>query len=128
MKTTLTSTTKSNTNRKRKRNRTRNQTQIENEIENNSKTKSNINSKTNRKRNETGYVTNVDIRGISPCLFPSKRNPITVTTCNEGFQTIDLKNNSDMPDDALINIYYSALGLLGVYILFKMYEKKLKLE
>ena len=82
----------------------------------------------NRKRNETGYVTNVDIRGISPCLFPSKRNPITGTTCNEGFQTIDLKNNSHMPDDALINIYYSALGLLGVYILFKMYEKKLKLE
>jgi len=82
----------------------------------------------NRKKNETGYITNTDIRGISPCLFPNKQNPITGNKCKEGFKIIDFNNNNSMPDDTLINIYYSALGLLGVYILFKMYEKKLKLE
>ena len=40
------------------------------------------------------------------------------------FQTINLNDNFAMPDDNLINLYYSALGLLGIYLLFKMYEKK----
>ena len=85
----------------------------------------------NRKRNESAYVTNVDIRGISPCSFPSKTNPITKSKCNEGFQIIDFNvgnDNIDMPDDALIKMYYSALGLLGIYILFKLHEKSLKLK
>ena len=82
----------------------------------------------NRKKNETAYVTNVDIRGISPCSFPSKRNPVTKSKCNEGFQIIDLNNNNDMPDDKLIKIYYSALGLLGIYILFNLQIKNLKLK
>ncbi len=78
----------------------------------------------NKKKNETGYVTNVDIKGISPCLFSSKKNPLTNEKCKETFQTINLNDNFAMPDDNLINLYYSALGLLGIYLLFKMYEKK----
>ena len=77
-----------------------------------------------KKKNETGYVTNVDIKGISPCLFSSKKNPLTNEKCKETFQTINLNDNFAMPDDNLINLYYSALGLLGIYLLFKMYEKK----
>ena len=31
-----------------------------------------------------------------------------------------------MPDSLLIKVYYSALGLLGLYILLKMFERKEK--
>ena len=31
---------------------------------------------------------------------------------------------SKMPDDTLIKIYYSMLGLLGIYILLKLMMKK----
>tara|TARA_B110000261_G_C13066283_1_gene350285 strand:- start:681 stop:1388 length:708 start_codon:yes stop_codon:yes gene_type:complete len=76
----------------------------------------------NRLGKETRYVTDVDIKGLDPCLFSSRRNPVTGNTCKEAFETLD---NSDMPDDTLIQLYYSALGLAGLYVLFKLYEKKL---
>ena len=75
---------------------------------------------------ETKYLTNVDIKGLSPCLFPSKKNPINGKKCKEGFHNSNssMQNTGDMPNDALVQVYYSALGLLGLYILFKAYEKK----
>jgi len=75
----------------------------------------------NRVGKETRYVTDVDIKRLDPCMFTSRVNPVTGNTCKEAFETA---NNADMPDDALIQLYYSALGLLGLYILFKLYEKK----
>ena len=75
----------------------------------------------NRVRNETRYVTDIDIQSMDSCMFPSRRNPVTGFTCRESFETI---SESDMPDDSLIQLYYSALGLLGLYILFKLHEKK----
>lgn len=79
----------------------------------------------NNKHNlETKYLTNIDIKGLSPCLFPSKKNPINGKKCNEGFVSKPASNEGDFPDDTLIQVYYSALGLLGLYILFKAYEKK----
>lgn len=75
----------------------------------------------NRVGKETRYVTDVDIKSLDPCLFPSKRNPVTGKMCREAFETLD---KSDMPDDTLIQLYYSALGLVGLYVLFKLYEKK----
>ena len=74
----------------------------------------------NKKRKDTKYLTNVDIRNMSPCLFPSKKNPITRTKCKEAFRNI---HDSDMPDDPLIQLYYSTLGLFGVYILLRFLEK-----
>lgn len=79
----------------------------------------------NNNRNlETKYLTNIDIKGLSPCLFPSKKNPITGKKCREGFNSKATTNGAEFPDDTLIQVYYSALGLLGLYILFKAYEKK----
>tara|TARA_B100001769_G_scaffold150910_1_gene118327 strand:+ start:1798 stop:2529 length:732 start_codon:yes stop_codon:yes gene_type:complete len=75
----------------------------------------------NRVKNETRYVSDIDIKNLDACMFPSKRNPVTGKTCRESFATI---SKSDMPDDSLIQLYYSALGLLGLYILFKLHEKK----
>ena len=75
----------------------------------------------NRVSKETRYVTDIDIKGLDPCVFTSRRNPVTGNTCKEAFTNA---SNADMPDDNLIQLYYSALGLMGLYILFKMYEKK----
>ena len=46
----------------------------------------------------------------------------------ESFQGIEKKvediiDYSQMPDDKLIQLYYSALGILGLYILFRLCEK-----
>lgn len=75
----------------------------------------------NRVRNETRYVTDIDIKGLDPCMFTARKNPVTGATCREAFSKID---KADMPDDTLIQFYYSALGLMGLYILFKLYERK----
>jgi len=83
---------------------------------------------TNTTSTGTGYVTNTDISSMSACWFKSNKNPVTKDKC-EGFTTLNpsrVKPNPNMPDDALIQIYYSALGLLGIYILFKLFEKKNK--
>ena len=67
----------------------------------------------NIKKQETSFVTTTDINSMSPCWFPGRRNKTFVT-------------NANMPDDILIKIYYSALGLLGLYILMKLFKKKSK--
>ena len=41
----------------------------------------------------------------------------------EGFE---IEDYYDIPEDIFTIIYYNALGLLGLYILFKLYEKKRK--
>ena len=51
-----------------------------------------------------------------------------IENMKESFQVMDEKFNtkidySEMPDDLLIQLYYSALGILGLYILFRLFEK-----
>ena len=77
----------------------------------------------NEKSQETKYVTTVDLGSMPACWFPNGANPVTGATCNEVFTNMN-GNNGKMPDDRLVKIYYSALGLLGLYILFKLFEKK----
>ena len=48
----------------------------------------------------------------------------------DGFTTMaDMKNEdkSNMPDDTMIKLYYSALGLLGLYIFIMLFKRKQKL-
>jgi len=81
---------------------------------------------TNQVTTGNGFVTNTDIQSMPACWFLDKTNPVTSARC-EGFTNMNpspIMPNPDMPDDALIKIYYSALGLLGIYILFKLFEKK----
>ena len=35
-----------------------------------------------------------------------------------------LGNKSAFPDDALVKVYYSALGIFGLYLLMKMFTRK----
>ena len=46
------------------------------------------------------------------------------TSDDEGDWTSDVHTDGAMPDKITTIIYYNALGLLGLYILFKLYEKK----
>ena len=71
---------------------------------------------------ETSFVTTADIKSMSPCWFQDKTNPVTGAGCREAFG--NMYNTATMPDNTLIKIYYSALGLLGLYILLKIFTKK----
>lgn len=87
---------------------------------------------------DVGYVTNDDIADMNPCWFPNKVNPVENTRCSEGFTSMrnqpqpnDTSRRSEtkvdyskMPNDLLIKLYYSSLGLLGLYIFLNMFLKK----
>jgi hypothetical protein len=74
----------------------------------------------NSKSSETHYVTISDISNMDPCSFPNGQNPITGKGCQETFQ-----NNEEqlMPDDPLAQIYFASLGILGLFILYRLMEK-----
>lgn len=63
-----------------------------------------------KKSKETHYVALADIQNMK-----------------ESFQGIENLENiidySQIPDDKLIQLYYSALGILGLYILFRLFQK-----
>jgi len=67
----------------------------------------------------TQYVTLADISSMDPCSFQNGTNPVSNATCNETFQNREVK----MPDDPLAQIYFASLGVLGVFILYRLMEK-----
>ena len=77
----------------------------------------------NEQSTDTKYITSVDLGSMPACWFSDGKNPLSGATCSEVFTNMD-GNNGKMPDSKLVRIYYSALGLLGLYILFKLFEKK----
>jgi hypothetical protein len=69
---------------------------------------------------ETQYVTLSDINSMDPCTFSNGHNPVANTNCNETFQNYgDVK----MPDDPLAQAYFASLGILGIFILYRLMEK-----
>jgi len=80
----------------------------------------------NIKSRKKGYISNTDLEVMNPCWFPNKRNPLTGGRCSEGFRPLLSPAPvayDKMPDDTLIKIYYSSLGILGLYILFRLLYK-----
>lgn len=78
-------------------------------------------SNTNVKSSESHYVTLTDIKDIDPCSFSNGTNPVSGKTCKEAFQ-----NNSEellIPDDPLAQLYFASLGVLGLFILYRLMEK-----
>ena len=69
----------------------------------------------------TAFVTDSDLGSMNSCWFPDKQNPITGDKC-EGF-TGDRQVDASMPKDKLSQVYLTALGLLGLYILMRTMEK-----
>jgi hypothetical protein len=75
----------------------------------------------NVKSSETNYVTLTDIRNMDPCTFPDRKNPVTGQKCKETFQTFE--DELLMPDDVIAQIYFASLGVLGLFILYRLMEK-----
>ena len=94
---------------------------IGNEPECQSLTMETVDSK-NVRSTDTAYVTTTDIKNMNACWFQDGKNPDTGRSCQEAFSTID---RSAFPNDTLVKIYYSALGVFGIYLLMKMFTKKI---
>jgi hypothetical protein len=102
-----------------------------------------------KKDRETAYVLNKDIETMNPAWFnlpghpkPSKEQLKEIEPKEreerDGFRSINSSSSitdsntlngaqidySKMPDDILIKFYYSCLGLLCLYLLFKILMKK----
>jgi len=79
---------------------------------------------------ETHFVALADIANITPCEFPNRKNPVTTIPCTEAFENEGKKvapldyGELMMPDDPIVQLYFISLSLLGVYILYKMIQKK----
>ena len=81
----------------------------------------------NNKSTETHFVTLVDIKNMDPCSFSNKKNPLTGASCKETFANIndydDYEYGYVKEDDLLVQLYLASVGLLGVYILYKIMKK-----
>jgi hypothetical protein len=78
----------------------------------------------NVKSSETHYVTLADIQNMDPCTFPNRKNTVTGQQCRETFQTNNNGNSEVlMPDDSLAQLYFASLGVLGLFILYRLMEK-----
>lgn len=79
----------------------------------------------NNKSSETHYVTLVDIKNMDPCSFSDKRNPITNNKCKETFSSGVAHNSEEihLPDDPIVQMYFTGLGCVGIYMLYRLMEK-----
>lgn len=71
---------------------------------------------------DTQYVATADIQNMNACWFEDGKNPLTNATCTEAFSKIE--NKGKMPSDIVVQLYYSSLGLLGLYLLMKLVTMK----
>lgn len=75
----------------------------------------------NIKSSESHYVTLADIQNMDPCTFSDGKNPVTGKKCTETFQ--NLQPEVLMPSDPLAQVYFSSLGVVGLFILYRLMEK-----
>jgi len=84
----------------------------------------------NNVSSDTQYIATLDIQTMNPCSFPNKRNPVTDEKCREAFSNMTLDaseiKTSKMPDELITKMYFSALGIFGIYMLIKLTELKKK--
>ena len=69
---------------------------------------------------ESRYVLNSDIADYSPCWFPNKTNPVTTKTCREGME-------NRPPKDPVLQMYILGIGMLGAYVVYRLFRKSKKL-
>ena len=82
--------------------------------------------------NETHFVSVVDLQNMDACSFSDKKNPITNKACSEAFSNMSgfgqgVAKNADLvtlPDDPIVQIYYASLGLLAIYVLYCLMNKR----
>ena len=76
----------------------------------------------NVRSSEAHYVTLADITNLDPCIFPDKKNPATGQKCKETFKT-NGEPEILMPADPLAQLYFASLGVVGLFILYRIMEK-----
>ena len=74
----------------------------------------------NNKGSETRHVTVTDLKNMNSCSFGNKRNPITGQKCKEAFTS---RKRGKIPDDFLVKLFYSSLGVVGVYLLINVMKR-----
>lgn len=88
----------------------------------------------NNSSTETQFVTLSDIGSMDPCTFQNGVNPANGNQCVELFQTMDpnkIKQNKKrskkevniIPDDPIVQIYFTSLAVIGIYILYCLMNK-----
>ena len=80
----------------------------------------------NKKSKETHYITVTDLKSMDPCDFMDKKNPETKAKCKEMFTVMSEHEFGDelaLPKDPIVQLYFAGLGLLGIYIIYRIMEK-----
>jgi protein-arginine kinase activator protein McsA len=87
----------------------------------------------NNKSTESHFVTLIDIQNMDPCVFSDKTNPVTKSKCRETFtnlkQNQSQTNNNEcytcykIPKDPITQVYFASVGLLSVFIFYKLLLK-----
>jgi hypothetical protein len=84
----------------------------------------------NNKSTESHFVTLIDIGNMDPCVFSNKTNPENGNQCKETFSNMNntsLDNRQytcyKIPKDPITQLYFASLGVLGVYVLYRVLNK-----
>lgn len=83
----------------------------------------------NNRSTESHFVTLIDIQNMDPCIFSDKTNPVTKAKCRETFSNLKQIEESEcytcykIPEDPISQVYFASLGLLGIYIFYRLLEK-----
>jgi hypothetical protein len=81
---------------------------------------------------ETHYVTTVDIQNMDSCIFPDRKNPLNGKSCKMAF-TNPVKNNENYyyinnnnnRDNLYERFFFFLIGIVALYIIFKLSSKKI---
>lgn len=82
----------------------------------------------NNKSTESHFVTLIDIKNMDPCSFQNRTNPITNQGCKEAYTNQTQNSNTPnkfykIPKDTASQFYFASLGVLSIYILYRLMEK-----
>jgi hypothetical protein len=80
----------------------------------------------NNKSTETHYVTLIDIKNMDQCSFSDKTNPITKEKCKESFESSPEEDETHFPQDPVVQLYFAGLGLVTIFIMYRILEKSKK--
>lgn len=74
----------------------------------------------NNRSTETHYVSVVDLQNMDACDFQNRKNPISGVGCKETFENIE----TSFPSDPIVQVYYACLGIIGIYIIYSVTNKR----
>jgi hypothetical protein len=88
----------------------------------------------NNVSSQTEFVTQADIGAMDPCTFQNGVNPVNGNQCVELFQNMDpnktkqnkkgsKKNTNIIPDDPIVQVYFTSLAIVGIYIFYCLMNK-----